>query len=174
VPILFKFFRDLQDDVDDDGDHIWFNIQIQIDPLICDQQELMRFKSDEYLQLYGYNTSNLYQGEDEEQFLINQHLEKHKQEEKRKCLKSVRNFIDIYILGNKEKIKSKVEVNYSYINFQPYILQDKLEKLRECKTEEGVYKVNDESKMNMFKLSNFTQQMINLTNGEIRSQQMMR
>lgn len=72
VPILFKFLRDHQEGEDDDGDDIWFNISTPIDSALCEQNDLQRFKTQDYLKLQGYITSDLYQGEDEELFLIKQ------------------------------------------------------------------------------------------------------
>lgn len=174
VPILFKFLRDKQDGEDDDGDDIWFNISTPIDSALCEQHDLQRFNTQDYLKLQGYISSDLYQGEDEELFLIKQFQQRNNTSKTKSFLQRITDFVDIYILGSKDKITSKVEVHYNYINFLPYILQDKLERLRAADSADEAFKVNSKARMTMFKLANFTQQLMHSTTGEIRSQQVLR
>lgn len=88
--------------------------------------------------------------------------------------KKIKKAIDVYILSNTTEIKSKVEVKYSYIDFTDYILQEKLERLRRAQNPESVYKAHTKSLMNNYKLANLTQQMVHLTQGQIRGQKVIR
>ena len=65
-------------------------------------------------------------------------------------------FIDERILCNRDRLKSKVEVSFSYINFLPYILEDKLQYLRDSDSVKDAFDVRDKTRMNNYKLSSMT------------------